>query len=333
LSEQKQDNNAIGCLVRLLRSDPEPKVRVAAAAGLTTSRPPAAGTLAKALRDDDVAVRRQAANTLRELGDPSLPPRFVKQVAAAAVPALADRVADNHWVADTDPFSSSSKTAAIEALRVFDKARATDALEEAATKSTVTAVRAWACTQLGEQKGEQAKHPQAVACLAGVLAGDKESTVRVAAAAALASSRPPAVQALVKALRDADVAVRRQAANTLRELGNPSLPPSLVKMTEAAVPALIDRVADEHWVADVDPFSSSSKKAALEALKVLGKDQVAVALLKALGSPNESVRRWACVELGELKDKGALEALREKAARDPSEEVRKAAAAALGKGR
>jgi HEAT repeat protein len=131
------------------------------------------------------------------------------------------------------------------------------------------------------------------------------------------------VQALVDALGDKDGAVRRSAAEALGKLGD-----------KAAVPALINRVADDVWIGSVfdhasDPHAGG-KGAALEALKALDKERVPEALKAALKSQTVGVRMWAARELGGVKEKGVVDALLP-ALNDESGAVRRVAAISLGR--
>jgi HEAT repeat protein len=327
LREQK-DKDAVACLVAVLKDDKAEQVRQAAAESLVTARPPAVAALAAALFDLHPTVRCRAAYTLRELGGSAVPPDVVREVAARAVPALIKRIADPQWFPEDGNIRPlSPKATALDALQVLGKDRATEALRLAA-QSTTWEVRRWACRELREQKDKEA-----VACLVVALKEDPAEEVRAAAAESLVTARPPAVAALVRALFDGKAMVSRQAAITLRELGGSAIPPDVVKeVAEGAVPALTQRVADDHWFREDGNIRPLSPKAmALDALKVLGKEQVTDALLRALSSKTEEVRVWACRELGELKDARAGEGLGKAAASDPSATVRKAAAEALAK--
>jgi hypothetical protein len=100
-------------------------------------------------------------------------------------------------------------------------------------------------------------------------------------------------KALVENLKDKDPTVRATAAQSLHKRG-----------AKAAVPALIDRVADD--LMNNDPFGirgghGVDKSAALDALKALAPDRVEEALLRARKSSNGDVREWATRELGNLK--------------------------------
>ncbi len=104
----------------------------------------------------------------------------------------------------------------------------------------------------------------------------------------------PTVQALIDGLSDTDGTVRRASAEGLRQRGD-----------QAAVPALVKRVADDTWIAKPrfrgtngggDP-EAGGKTAALEALRKLAPDKVPEALRQAQRSKNSSVRAWATQEL------------------------------------
>jgi len=154
--------------------------------------------------------------------------------------------------------------------------------------------------------------PQAIPALAQTLR-DSEWDVRCAAAEALGKfNDPQAVPALIEALGDSDWDVRSAAAEALGAIGDPQ-----------AVPAL-------------SVWAYAGEDAAQDALLTLGHPALglpqAVAQLAAQGAwgvliralPNEKVRK-AIVELGTPALPALIEALG-----DPSEEVRGAAAEALG---
>jgi serine/threonine protein kinase/HEAT repeat protein len=279
---------------------------------------PAAMVLINNLTADDPDLRYKAATGLEKLNE------------KAAVPALIRRVADPLWTLGDEDNNRrySSKAAALDALRALDPEKVPVALEQAAL-STSWQVRRWACSELKYQRV-----PQAAARLAAMLQEDEHWEVREAAAAALVAARPPALKALVPAISDPHPNVRRKVANTLVELSDPSLPLEVVQqVADAAVPALIKRVADPVWAPEADgnirPLST--KVAALEALKALARDKAIEALLAALRSSKSEVRIWACSELADPKDKSVSDALRKVAESDPSEKVREAALQALTK--
>ncbi len=124
---------------------------------------------------------------------------------------------------------------------------------------------------------------------------------------------PVALDALVKKLTQGDGWGRYRAAEELRQRGD-----------RAAAPALAQRVADDSH----DPYPA--KVAALEALRDLAADQVAPALARALASKTESVRVWACRELGREQNRESMTAL-VAAAKSDSARVRAAAALPLAR--
>jgi hypothetical protein len=280
-------------------SDPDPKPSAAA-------KP-----LIETLNDEDVTVRRQAAQSLEKLGDRS------------AVAALKKRVADDLWHSNDHHDGISSKKAALKALRSLVPDQVTGALVKA-TRSQTAEVGVWACAELAGQKGAEAAE--------GLNAALKSrfATIRAAAATALAAVRPPAVGALAGALSDTDVTVRHRAAASLVTLADRTrLPAATLRVVaEGATPALKKRVADDLWHSNDHYDGISSKKAALKALQALAADQVTEALLGALRSRDENVRVWACNELANLKDTESAAGLA-RALKDPSSNVRAAAARAL----
>jgi serine/threonine protein kinase len=126
------------------------------------------------------------------------------------------------------------------------------------------------------------------------------------------------LKALIVKLTDPDVKVRLQVANTLRQRGDKS-----------AVPALVKRVADDLW-GNGDGWDDrySSKLAALDALKELGPGRVTEALLLAARSRTVEIRVWACEGLASQKDAESATGL-VAALKDTQVPVRVAAAKAL----
>jgi hypothetical protein len=122
---------------------------------------------------------------------------------------------------------------------------------------------------------------------------------------ALSPGAPSAlVQALIEQLKDRDGKVRRTAADTLGKLG-----------AKEAVPALIQRVADDVWLerpfgtllGDSSPYDGmperGSKDRALQVLIKLAPDRVEEALLLAMKSKKPEVKAWALAEIGKLEQK------------------------------
>jgi hypothetical protein len=140
------------------------------------------------------------------------------------------------------------------------------------------------------------------------------------------------VQALIEQLTSKDARLRREAAETLGRLG-----------AKEAVPALINRVADDVWLqrpygsilGDSSPFDGmkdrGSKDKALEVLAKLAPDKVEQALFTALRSKTAAVRTWAISELAGKGKNEALVAALVAGLRDTDGNVRRASAETLGK--
>jgi HEAT repeat protein len=240
---------------------------------------------------------------------------------------LIKRVADDLWgQGDGDVLGYSSKKRALEALKKLGEAKVTQALLMA-TKSQTMEVRQWACWELAEQKGEAS-----TAGLIAAVKNDESPEVRVAAAKSLFAHGLPAVPALLGALSDKDVTVRREAAFSLTKLGDRKVftTEAIEKVSKLAVAHLMKRVADDLWQSgDGDVLGYSSKKRALEALKTLGKDKVTEALLSATKADTMEIREWACWELAEQKDEASAAGLLAALKNDPAPRVRVAAATSL----
>jgi len=326
LARQKDKPSAEG-LEAALTHDPAESVRIEAAIALVEVRPLAMAALMQALQDDATEVRTEAARTILKLGDSSqMPDAVVKEVADKAVPALMIRIADHRWTGGDSGRSEGSKEAALAALKELAPQRMTEALLEA-LRSKTESVRWWACKALARQKDKPSGEG-----LAAALKSDPGEEVRIAAAAALVEVRPPAVIPLTRALEDKATNVRTEAARTLLRLGDSSqMSEDVVRnVTENAVPALIMRIGDDHWVPGDSGRSEQSKEVALAALKEMAPNQMTPALLAALRSKTEGVRAWACAALSRQTDKASAEGLAA-ALRDPSSNVRSAASVALEK--
>jgi hypothetical protein len=137
---------------------------------------------------------------------------------------------------------------------------------------------------------------------------------------------PAAIAALVQALRDPDVQMRRNAALALINLGggySPEAKPPLD--TRAALPSLIDATRD----ADADVRGWSAHAIA----EIGAAAQPAIpALLELLHDPEVGPRNTSCMALGRIGPaaREALPALRD-ALNDPSSDVRRFAQIAIGR--
>ena len=101
--------------------------------------------------------------------------------------------------------------------------------------------------------------------------------------------REAMVDALVVALKDSDAGVRRQAARTLAQIGNPRAVPALSAAMKDAEPDMRAIIAS--------------------ALGELGDAAAVPALRDALKDENVAVRVRAASALGEIGDRSAVDAL------------------------
>jgi HEAT repeat protein len=196
------------------------------------------------------------------------------------VPALIERIADDRWGSVGDPVNTdnstgnTSKDAALKALRQLAPEKVEEALVRA-TSSKNAKTRTWATSQLATVG-------------TGAAAQGKQ-----AARSESAGGVSPAVQALIAQLKDKDADVRHAAAESLAKM-----------KAKDAVPALIERVADDLWGSVGDPVNldnstgNTSKDAALKSLKQLAPDKVEAALVQAMKSKNPKVKTWATGQLG-----------------------------------
>jgi hypothetical protein len=113
---------------------------------------------------------------------------------------------------------------------------------------------------------------------------------------ASAGGMTPRLRALAEQLKDESAEARGEAAEALGRLGDKA---------RAAVPALMDRIADDVWgdpktaVHRDNSSTHSSKDNALEALHRIAPEKVEEALVRATKSENPRVRSWASSRLGD----------------------------------
>jgi HEAT repeat protein len=102
----------------------------------------------------------------------------------------------------------------------------------------------------------------------------------------------PAVPALVEALQDESEWVRRNAADSLGNIGQPA--------SRTAQPALVEALDDNRKVSRWSLSDSPFRENAVVALAKMGElSPLAIrALERALTDENEYIRSWAAVALG-----------------------------------
>jgi len=305
LAEQSQ----WGVLCRALTSN---QVR-AAIVQLGSNAVPA---LIDVLRDDDPEIRRAACTVLGQIGNPT------------AVSELAKRLQD--WVSDVriaactalgqirDPSAVTALIACLDKRDISEAAAnalvqigkpAVPALTKALTSSKNN-VRSAACTVLGKI-GDPSAVPALIACL-------DQWDISEAAANALVQIGKPAVPALIEALTSPSNPVRIAACTALGQIGDPAAVPKLMKHLQdpafnvriaacTALGQIGDPSAVPALIASLDDRDIS--EAVTNALVQIGKPAV-LALIEALTSPSNRVRRAACTALGEIGDPDAVPALR-----------------------
>src|SRR5438094_1783806 len=201
-------------------------------------------------------------------------------------------VASDHAAAEPPP-ADAGEEVVLEEERVKDEIE----IQIDLLKDPDWAVRREAVITLGEMGDERCVEPLARSLR------DGDWQVREAAVEALAMVGSPAVEPLIKQLRDWDI--RKYA---IRALGK-------IKDERVLDPLLAQLRSDEF------------KEDATEALVELGQPAVEK-LVAALKDKDENVRKQAVIALGRIKDSGAVEALIERL-QDKDWFIRLTAAAAL----
>jgi len=292
------DPKAVPALIKAL-GDSSEDVRRAAAAALVKIGTPAVPALIKALGDSDRDVRRAVAEALGAISDPQ------------AVPALIQALGDSY---------SDVRRAAAAALGKLGDPQAVPALsvwvhagEDAARNALQTLGRpALDLTQAVAQVAAQG----AWGVLIRALPNEK---VREA----VVGLGTPTVPALIQALEDSDGGVRRAAAEALGKLGDSQAVPALSVCAhageESARKALqtLGHPAPDLPQAVAQLAAKGAWGVLIRALPnekvreiVMGFGVSAVpALIQALGSRSDRVRRVACEALGAIGDPQAVPAL------------------------
>ncbi len=161
---------------------------------------------------------------------------------------------------------------------------------------------------------------------------DKDKQVRKNAAEALgAIADPSSISALTEALGDKDPGVRRHAVASLGHIFHDSVIPILVSALESSFTDVRSLAAKELGeLGDKSPNARSQQSKFGRLRKYVIKSRAAVSLLKALEDSDINVRRNAAEALGRISDQSAGKLL-VNALQDKDPELRRNAARALGK--
>lgn len=198
-----EQNDETDYLIENLSSD-DPLIRKDAAFSLgDIGDPKAVDPLIGALKDDDADVRSEAANALRKIKDPK-----------AVEPLI-------QTLKDADPYV---RYEAVAALGEINDTKAVDPLIEA-LKDEDPAIRDKAVAALGEIGDERCVDPLILTL------EDNDSDVRESAIWYLGYMKASiAVDPIIQSLNDTEAIVREQAAETLGELGDTSAVEPLKKV-------------------------------------------------------------------------------------------------------
>jgi HEAT repeat protein/beta-lactamase regulating signal transducer with metallopeptidase domain len=283
----------------------------------TQNRDTAVPALLSVLKDENVAVRLAAVQSLGSLEDPR------------AVDALVQALRT-----DAD---ARVREAAAEALGNIDSPRAVPGLIAALGSEKVAPVRAKIAWALGEIDDARTGAVEAL----GAAVRDPDAEVRRQVVWALGElESPAAVPLLIPALKDADAETRKQAAWALGEIESKDAIEALIPVTKdadvevrkQAVEALgniEDKRALPALEAAVRDANVEVRRAAIESIGELDDlGSAPAALIAALKDEDHEVRKSAAEALGQIEDEAAVPAL-VPLTKDPDVEVKRAAVEAL----
>ena len=351
-------------LIKALRYRKDKGVRQAAAEALVKIGALAVEPLIAALKDRHSDVRQAAAYVLGEIGDARAvepliaAPKdekewYVREAAAEALGKIGAPAVEPLIAALKDEYRNVREAAAealgeikdpraveplIAALKDWDVRAAAEALVKigtlavepliAALKDAEWRVRKAAAVALGK-----IKDPRAVEPLIAALK-DTDKDVRQAAAVALGEIKDPrAVEPLIAALGDESSGVRLAAAKSLGEIKDPRAVEPLSaalkdenKYVRRAAAHALDRLG---WKPEQDEIAGWYWMAKCDWDKCVALGALTVEpLIAALKDTDEEVRRAAAEALGKIKDRRAVEPL-SAAFKDTDKDVRQAAAVSL----
>ena len=334
-----KDPRAVEPLIAALK-DHNSDVREAAAYALGKIKDPrAVEPLIAALKDEDSDVRKAAAEALGEIKDPrAVEPLIaalkdesssVRRAAAEALGKIGDPRAVEPLIAALKDKDSDVRYAAAKALGEIKDPRAVEPLI-AVPKDYYSGVR-YAVTEALVKIGAPAMEP----LIAALKDKDsKDSDVRQAAAEALGEIKDPrAVEPLIAALGDESSGVRLAAAKSLGEIKDPRAVEPLSaalkdenKYVRRAAAHALDRLG---WKPEQDEIAGWYWMAKCDWDKCVALGALTVEpLIAALKDTDEEVRRAAAEALGKIKDRRAVEPL-SAAFKDTDKDVRQAAAVSL----